>query len=79
MHLVASRWGNSLYRTFRRGIRDGAVRGISHCPPADDDYYSVVVVSEPITEEDWIEVPEAGALGVQPGAHTLTKDLRAFV
>ncbi len=74
-HLVASRWGNSLFWTFRRGIRDCAVCGISHCPPADDDYRSVVVASEPITDEAWIEVPEASVLGIQPGAHTVRKDL----
>lgn len=74
-HMVASRWGNSLYWTFRRGIRDCAVCGTSHCPSADADYRSVVVASEPITDEDWMEVPEASVLGVQPGAHTLKRDL----
>ena len=74
-HLVASRWGNSLFWTFRRGVRDCAVCGTSHCPAADDDYRSVVVASEPITDETWMEVPEASVLGVQPGAHTLRRDL----
>ncbi len=74
-HIAASRWGNSLYWTFRRGIRDCAVCGTSHCPEADDDYRSVVVASEPITDENWIEVPEASVLGVEPGAHTLKRDL----
>jgi glutamine amidotransferase len=76
-HLVASRWGNSLYWTYRRGIRDCAICGTSHCPSADDDYRSVVVASEPLTDEKWIEVPEASVLGVEPGAHTLTRDLLA--
>ncbi|GMR01712.1 MAG: class II glutamine amidotransferase [Acidimicrobiia bacterium] len=74
-HLVASRWGNSLYWTFRRGIRDCAVCGTSHCPSADDEYRSVVVASEPITDENWLEVPEGSVLGVEPGAHTLKHDL----
>ena len=74
-HLVASRWGNSLYWTFRRGIRDCAVCGTSHCPGADDDYRSVVVASEPITDESWLEVPEGSVLGVEPGAHTLEHDI----
>jgi len=74
-HLVASRWGNSLYWTFRRGIRDCTECGTSHCPEADDDYRSVVVASEPITDENWIEVPEGSVLGVEPGAHTLKHDL----
>jgi len=74
-HLAASRWGNSLYWTFRRGIRDCAVCGSSHCPSADDDYRSVVIASEPITDERWIEVPEGSIIGVEPGVHTLTRDL----
>jgi predicted glutamine amidotransferase len=78
-HLAASRWGNTLYWTFRRGIRDCAVCGTSHCPSADEDYRSVVVASEPLTDENWTEVPEASVLGVEPGAHTLTRDLLAAV
>jgi glutamine amidotransferase len=76
-HLAASRWGNSLYWTYRKGIRDCAVCGTSHCPSADDHYRSVVVASEPLTDENWIEVPEASVLGVEPGAHTFTRDLLA--
>jgi glutamine amidotransferase len=78
-HLAASRWGNSLYWTHRKEIRDCAVCGTSHCPSADDHYRSVVVASEPLTDENWIEVPEASVLGVEPGALTLTRDLLATV
>ena len=74
-YMAASRWGNTLYWTHRRGIRDCAVCGVSHCPNADDSYRSVVIASEPITDEKWIEVPEGTVLGVEPGAHTLTRDL----
>lgn len=74
-HLAASRWGNSLYWTFRRGIRDCAVCGTSHCPAADDDYRSVVVASEPITDENWIAIQEGSVFGVEPGARTLIRDL----
>ncbi|MCL1592776.1 MAG: class II glutamine amidotransferase [Actinomycetia bacterium] len=74
-HLAATRWGNSLFWTFRRGIRDCATCGTSHCPSADDNYRAVVVASEPITDEHWLEVPEGSVLGVEPGAHTLTYDL----
>jgi glutamine amidotransferase len=74
-HLVASRYGNSLYWTFRRGVRDCAVCGTSHCPTAGSDYQAVVVASEPITDEDWIEVPEGSVLGVEPGAHTMRRSL----
>ena len=52
-HLVASRWGNTLSWTFRRGVLDCAACGTSHCPSADAGYRAVVVASEPITDEDW--------------------------
>lgn len=74
-HMVASRWGHTLYWTFRQGIRDCAVCGTSHCPAADETYRSVVIASEPITDEDWIEVPEGSVLGVAPDAHTMKREL----
>lgn len=74
-HLAATRWGNSLYWTFRRGVSDCEVCGNSHCPSADADYRSVVIASEPITDEDWTEVPEGTVLGVEPGARTMQRDL----
>jgi predicted glutamine amidotransferase len=74
-YMAASRWGNTLYWTHRRGIRDCAVCGVSHCPSADDAYRSVVIASEPITDEKWNEVHEGTVLGVEPGAHTFTRDL----
>jgi predicted glutamine amidotransferase len=74
-HMAASRWGNTLFWTHRRGVRDCAVCGVSHCPAADDTYRSVVIASEPLTDERWIEVPEGTVVGVEPGAHTLTWDL----
>lgn len=77
-HMVASRWGHTLFWTFRRGIKDCAVCGTSHCPAADDSYRSVVIASEPITaDEDWIELPEGSVLGVGPNAHTMKRDLLA--
>ncbi|GMQ86180.1 MAG: class II glutamine amidotransferase [Acidimicrobiia bacterium] len=75
-HMVASRWGHTLYWTFRRGIRDCTVCGTSHCPAADETYRSVVIASEPITgDEDWTELPEGSVLGVAPNAHTMKRDL----
>ena len=44
-YMAASRWGNTLYWTHRRGIWDCAVCGVSHCPEADDTYRSVVIAS----------------------------------
>jgi predicted glutamine amidotransferase len=78
-HLASSRWGNTLYWTYRKGVRDCAVCGTSHCPSADDHYRSVIVASEPLTDENWVVVPEGSVLGVEPGALTLTRDLLATV
>lgn len=74
-HMAASRWGNTLYWTLRRGIMDCTVCGTSHCPSADSSYRAVVIASEPITDEDWIEVPDGSVLGVEPKAPTITRDL----
>jgi glutamine amidotransferase len=76
-HLVASRWGNTLYWTFRRGIADCSVCGTSHCPQADTDYRSVVIASEPITDEDWAEVAEGSVIGVNAATRTMTRSLVA--
>lgn len=76
-HMVASRWGNTLYWTFRRGVRDCAVCGTSHCPSADAGYRAVAIASEPVTAEDWVEIPEATLLGVGPDARTTPRDLLA--
>lgn len=74
-HLAASRWGNTLYWTFRNGVPDCSVCGTSHCPSADEHYRAVVIASEPLTDEDWMEVPDGSILAVEPGAHTLRRDL----
>lgn len=77
-HMVASRWGHTLFWTFRRGITDCAVCGTPHCPAADETYRAVVIASEPITDdEDWTELPEGSVLGVAPNAHTMKRDLLA--
>lgn len=73
--LVASRWGSSLYWTFRRGVADCAICGSSHCPHADETYKAVVVASEPITNEEWLEVPEGTVLGVDLDLTTLGRSL----
>lgn len=74
-HLAASRWGNSLYWLYRKGVTDCMVCGTSHCPTADASYRAVVVASEPITDEDWNEIPEATVFGASPEITTLTRSL----
>lgn len=76
-HMVASRWGNTLYWNHRRGLRDCAVCKLSHCPNADESYRSVSIASEILTEEEWHEIPEGSVLGVDVGARVLARDLVA--
>jgi glutamine amidotransferase len=74
-HLVASRWGNSLYWTMRQGIRDCTVCGLSHCPDADNSYRAIAIASEPMTNETWHEVQEGSIIAVDKRAILTTTDL----
>jgi glutamine amidotransferase len=66
--LLASRWRHSLYWVLRHGIRDCEMCGIPHVQPISDAAYeAVAVASEPITQEDWEEVPEGSLLAVDNG------------
>jgi predicted glutamine amidotransferase len=78
-HLVASRWGNSLYWLFRTGITDCNFCGSSHCPQAGDGYKAVAIASEPLTDEAWNEVPEGTMIGVTPELTTTTRSLAADI
>jgi hypothetical protein len=75
INMVASRWGNSLYWTFRSGIRDCAVCGLSHCPDADESYRAIVIASEPITDEPWQEVQEGSVVAADADVNLTTWDL----
>lgn len=74
-HLVASRWGNSLFWTFRRGVTDCTFCGTSHCVQADENYRAVVVASEPLTNEDWLEIPEGTVFGANSRLETMSRSL----
>ncbi len=74
-HLVASRWGNSLYWTMRRGIRDCTECGLSHCPDADNSYRAIAIASEPMTDETWHEVQEGSIIAVDERVNLTTIDL----
>lgn len=63
--LVGSRWGRSLYGVERDGVQDCEVCGFPHAEGATPGgYRAVVVASEPISREDWIEVPEGSVYQV---------------
>jgi glutamine amidotransferase len=63
--LLATRWRHSLYWVTRHGVRDCEICGIPHVhQDSAVGYEAVAVASEPITQEDWQEVPEASILAV---------------
>jgi predicted glutamine amidotransferase len=74
-NLVASRFGNSLYWTFRRSLNDCSICGTSHCEQADETYKAVVVASEPLSNEEWLEIPEGTVLGVNASLETMSRSL----
>jgi glutamine amidotransferase len=59
VELVGSRWGRGLFYIVRDGVYDCEVCGFPHVrhDPAQA-YRAVVVASEPISHENWIEVPD---------------------
>jgi len=66
-HLVASRWNNSLHYVVRDGIHDCEICGIPHVHHHSGvAYRAIVVASEPISHEEWHEVPNYSVLGVGP-------------
>ena len=68
--LFASRWNNSLYFAARNGITDCEICGIPHVHHRHGSLYqSVVIASEPVSEEIWHEVENLTLLYV-------TKDIR---
>lgn len=74
-NLVASRFGNSLHWTFRRSLNDCSTCGTSHCEQADETYKAVVVASEPLSNEEWLEVPEGTVFGVNARLETMSRSL----
>jgi glutamine amidotransferase len=63
--LLATRWRHSLHWIARLGIRDCEICGIPHVEgPGEGEYHAVAVASEPITQEEWSEVPEGHILAV---------------
>ncbi|HEX6300330.1 MAG TPA: class II glutamine amidotransferase [Acidimicrobiia bacterium] len=74
-NLVASRFGNGLFWTFRRSLNDCSICGTSHCEQADETYKAVVVASEPLSGEEWLELPEGTVFGVDARLETMSRSL----
>ena len=55
---MACRWNRSLYVVQRNGIYECEICGIPHVHHHETvDHRAVVVASEPVTHEDWVELP----------------------
>ncbi|HVS14753.1 MAG TPA: class II glutamine amidotransferase [Thermoanaerobaculia bacterium] len=65
--MVVSRWHNGLYWTRREGVHDCEICGIPHVRhDCNVHYRAAVVASEPISHEEWREIPEASVLLIDP-------------
>lgn len=68
--MIAVRWNHTLHWIVRRGIHDCEICGISHVAHhRGAEYRAVIVASEPISTEDWQEVPDRTILSIDAGVH----------
>jgi glutamine amidotransferase len=74
--VVATRWGRGLYHVRRDGVYDCEICGFPHVRHRTGaDYHAVVIASEPITHENWTEIPERSIVQVSSGVDL---SLRSF-
>lgn len=74
--LVATRWDQDLYWVARVGVHDCEICGIPHVHHDEGtDYRAVVVASEPISREDWREVPDRSVLTVDAAIRTAIRPI----
>lgn len=65
--MIAVRWNHTLHWVARRGIHDCEICGLPHVTHTrGTEYRSVIVASEPISAEDWNEVPDRTILWIDP-------------
>lgn len=65
--MVAARWRNSLHWLVREGVHDCEICGIPHLHHDEQTHYlAAVIASEPITDENWQEVPDGAIVVVSP-------------
>lgn len=66
-NLVGTRLGRSLYCVEREGVTDCEICGFPHIHhDPNRPYRAVILASEPITHENWREVPEHSIYAVTP-------------
>jgi predicted glutamine amidotransferase len=65
--MAGSRWGRTLCWVERDAVRDCEICGFPHIHhTAGHDYRALVIASEPISHEEWREVPEHSVYCVAP-------------
>ncbi|MCP4203425.1 MAG: class II glutamine amidotransferase [bacterium] len=75
--LLASRWQRDLHLLERDGVRDCEICGIPHVhQEGEARYRATVVASEPISQEDWREVPDGSVVAVGAGLEARIHPLR---
>lgn len=68
VHLGASRWGNTLSLVERTGWTDCDVCGTTHLTgTGESKYRAIAIASEPITRENWVEIPDRSFVGATNG------------
>ena len=68
--LVGARWARTLWYVEQRHVQDCEICGfphIRHDPKVN--YRAIVIASEPISHEDWIEVPDRSIFSLTPDMH----------
>ncbi len=74
--LIASRLGNTLYQLRREGVHDCEICGSKHVEDRwAEDFTAVLIASEPLTDEAWVEVPESALVAVADGITTRTRSI----
>jgi len=71
-----TRLGRTLHSVTRTGVYDCEICGFPHIHHEPDrEHRAVVVASEPITQESWVEIPDGSVWSLSPGAHLRIKPL----
>ncbi len=70
--MIVTRWHNSLDYLERNGLHDCDICGIPHVHHVKGtNYRSVVVASEPLSDERWVEVPDESAIRIDSDARAV--------
>jgi predicted glutamine amidotransferase len=76
--MIASRLRNSMHWAHRDGIRDCEICGIPHVNHQPGFHYkAVVLASEPLSHEQWTEIPDGSIVSIDSQLETRTMSMRA--